>query len=162
MLATQLGDEIPKDPEVWPWLEGEPPSSNERSVGKVLVISSLSRRNVITHSGIRVYFTITIKAHTDRTRFGNATRILDFQCRLASGPYTEGGGGGGQQGQLPPQRKSNLQFLFYFKYIGQDKSCLIFKYIGVLSSFAPLAKKSCVRPCLALIFSTFPKLSEMY
>ena len=25
----------------------------------------------------------SLKAHTDRTRFGNATRILDFQCRLA-------------------------------------------------------------------------------
>ena len=24
-----------------------------------------------------------IKAHTDRTRFGNATRIVDFQCRSA-------------------------------------------------------------------------------
>ena len=25
---------------------------------------------------------LTLQAHTDRTRFGNATRILDFQCRL--------------------------------------------------------------------------------
>ena len=26
---------------------------------------------------------IPLKAHTDRTRFGNATQISDFQCRLA-------------------------------------------------------------------------------
>ena len=26
--------------------------------------------------------TLYLKAHTDQTRFGNATRILDFQCRL--------------------------------------------------------------------------------
>ena len=105
MLATRLSDKIPVDSEVGPWLEGEPPSSNE-SVGKVLVISALSRRNVITHSGIRVYFTITIKAHTDRTRFGNAMRILDFQCRLASGPYTEGGGGAA--GTVAPPEKIKL------------------------------------------------------
>ena len=62
-----------------------------------------------------------------------------------TGPYTEGGGGAAAA-VAPPQRKLNLQFLSYFKYIGQDKSCLIFKYIGAFSSFAPLAKKSCVRP----------------
>ena len=65
---------------------------------------------------------------------------VDVAVNLVPGPYTEGGG--------QHQRKFNLQFLFYFKYIGQDKSCFIFKYIGALSSFAPLAKKSCVRPCL--------------
>ena len=56
-------------------------------------------------------------------------------------------GGGGQQGRLPPpQRKLNLQSLFYFKYIGQDKSCLIFKHIGVLSSFAPWQKNPAYGP----------------
>ena len=45
--------------------------------------------------------------------------------------------GGGAEMAVAPQRKLNLQFLFYFKYIGQDKSCLIFKYIGALRSFAP-------------------------
>ena len=34
-----------------------------------------------------------------------------FQGRTQRG----GGGGGGQQGQLPPQRKLNLQFLCYYK-----------------------------------------------
>ena len=71
---------------------------------------------------------------------------VDVAVNLVPGPYTEGGGEAA--GAVAPQRKFNLQFLFYFKYIGQDKSCLIFKYIGALSSFAPLAKKSCVRPCL--------------
>ena len=33
-------------------------------------------RQAITH-------TDRTQAHTDRTRFGNATRISDFQCRLA-------------------------------------------------------------------------------
>ena len=65
-------------------------------------------------------------------------RSWQDQCRTQRG--------GGAAGAVAPQRKLNLQFLFYFKYIGQDKSCLIFKYIGALSSFAPLAKKSCVRP----------------
>ena len=64
-----------------------------------------------------------------------------------AGPNTEGGRAAGAVAPPPPQRKLNLQFLFYFKYIGQDKSCLIFKYIGALNSFAPLAKKSCVWPC---------------
>ena len=43
-----------------------------------------------------------------------------------AGQYTEGR----QQGQLPPQRRLNLLFLFYFKYIRQNKSCVIFNYIG--------------------------------
>ena len=79
---------------------------------------------------------------------------------LQSGPYTEGGGG--QQGQLPPQRKLNLQFLFYFKYIRQEKNCLIFKYIGVLSSFAPLAKKFCVRPWLQCFVDNVSKFVEFF
>ena len=31
----------------------------------------------------RVLYRSPLKAHTDRTRFGNWTRISDFQCRLA-------------------------------------------------------------------------------
>ena len=77
---------------------------------------------------------------------------LGNTCFMNTGLYTEGGGGS-RAVAPPPQRKLNLQFLFYFKYIGQNKSCLIFKYIGALSSFAPLAKKSCVRPCMNSILS---------
>ena len=68
--------------------------------------------------------------------------MLCFMSQSAKAVHT-----GGAAGAVAPQSKLNLQFLVYFKYIGQDKSCLIFKYIGALSSFAPLAKKSCVRPC---------------
>ena len=52
----------------------------------------------------------------------------------------------GAAGAVAPRRKLNLQFLFYFKYIGQDKSCFIFKYIGALSSFAPWQKNSAYGP----------------
>ena len=82
----------------------------------------------------------------------NSKKLLELNHNLASikddgKGRTQRGGGGVAAGAVASQRKLNLQFLFYFKYIGQDKSCLIFKYIGTLSSFAPLAKKSCVRPC---------------
>ena len=60
---------------------------------------------------------------------------------------------GGQQGQLsPPPEKITLAILFYFKYVGQDKSCLIFKYIGALSSFAPPGKEI-LRTALFQIFT---------
>ena len=70
--------------------------------------------------------------------------LISHSAARIQGPYTEGGGG--QQGQLHPQRRLNLQFLFYFKYIEQDKSCLIFKYIGTLSSFAPWQKNPAYGP----------------
>ena len=38
---------------------------------------------LIGGGGVHIHIFATVKAHTDRTRFGNATRILDFQCRLA-------------------------------------------------------------------------------
>ena len=43
-------------------------------------------------------------------------------------PFHQGRTQKGAAGAVAPQRKLNLQFLFYFKYIGQNKSCLIFEY----------------------------------
>ena len=84
-----------------------------------------------------------------------AESTLRLKCRVSRRKFSQmfqylGQGhtqrGGGSRGSCPPQRNLNLQFLFYFKYIGQDKRCLIFKYIGALSSFALPGKKSCARP----------------
>ena len=61
----------------------EPPLPNKmRSYiydAKIIKISC----HRLTVNMISFYGEESLKAHTDRTRFGNATRILDFQCRLA-------------------------------------------------------------------------------
>ena len=54
--------------------------------------------------------------------------------------------GGAEGAVAPPQRKLNLQSLFYFKYIGQDKSCLIFKYIGSSARLPPWQKNPAYGP----------------
>ena len=91
-------------------------------------------------------------------------KFLSNFAHICPGPYTEGGGAAVAVAP-PPQRKLNLQFLLYSKYIGQDKSCLIFKYIGTLSSFPPWQKSPAYGPVsVSLICETkcksFPSKSS--
>ena len=51
--------------------------------------NQMERPLIIHDMQIKDPFTMTTqsKGHTARTRFGNATRILDFYCRLTSDPF---------------------------------------------------------------------------
>ena len=51
--------------------------------------NQMERRLIIHDMQIKDPFTMTAqnKGHTARTRFGNATRIMDFYCRLTSEPF---------------------------------------------------------------------------
>ena len=51
--------------------------------------NQMERRLSIHDIQIKDPFTMTTqnKGHTARTRFGNATRIMDFYCRLTSEPF---------------------------------------------------------------------------
>ena len=60
--------------------------------------------------------------------------------------------GGAAEAVAPPPRKLNLQFLFYFKYIGQDKSCLIFKYIGPSARLPPWEKNPAYGPDFGILY----------
>ena len=57
----------------------------QTSTCKILLIIAPGtfRKFLFQITYISLFYNISYKAHTDRTRFGNATRILNFQCRLA-------------------------------------------------------------------------------